>query len=202
MKGIDVSENNGAVDWNAVAAAGYQFAIVRASYGRTGVDDRFLENVEGAHAAGLKVGAYHYSYALNAEQAAEEAAHCGQIIANAGVLLELPVWYDMEDADGYKQRHGIVLDPSHPQYDREYLAELFTDMCKTFLENIGLDCGVYASLSWFDEYIDWKNLDCAVWNAQWGVSDDIEGMMWQYTDQEYIAGASRTSLFDANIIYE
>ena len=73
MKGIDVSYANGKVDWEAVAAAGYKFAIVRCTYGRHGVDDNFLENVNGAHAAGLRVGAYHYSYALNVEEAIEEA---------------------------------------------------------------------------------------------------------------------------------
>ena len=191
MKGIDVSENNGYVNWEAVAAAGYKFAIVRSSYGRTGVDARFIENVEGAHAAGLLVGAYHYSYALDREQAAEEAAHCGQVIADAGVLLELPVWYDMEDADGYKSRHGFAFD-----------ADEITDMCRIFIENIGLDCGVYASLSWLDAYIDWESLDCAVWNAQWSANDDLKGMMWQYTDNEYIPGASSSGVFDANILYE
>ena len=41
MKGIDVSENNGSVDWQAVADAGIEFAIVRASYGKTGRDEMF-----------------------------------------------------------------------------------------------------------------------------------------------------------------
>lgn len=52
IKGIDVSENNGTVDWQAVKDAGIEFAIVRSSYGKTGVDENFLENVNGAHAVG------------------------------------------------------------------------------------------------------------------------------------------------------
>ena len=45
MKGIDVSYANGVVNWEAVAAAGYKFAIVRCTYGRHGVDDKFIANV-------------------------------------------------------------------------------------------------------------------------------------------------------------
>lgn len=191
MKGIDVSYANGRVDWEAVAAAGYKFAIVRCTYGRHGVDDNFLENVNGAHAAGLRVGAYHYSYALNVEEAIEETYHCRKVIADAGILLELPVWFDMEDADSYKARNGFAFDPNQ-----------ITAMCRAFLNNIQLDCGVYASLHWLETYIDWRGLGCAVWNAQWGPGDDIKGMMWQYTDREYIPGGSANGYFDANIIYE
>lgn len=186
VKGIDVSENNGLVDWDAVVAAGYKFAIVRSSYGRTGVDEMFQRNVAEATKRGLKCGAYHYSYALNVAQAEEEARHCRQTIEDAGVLLELPVFYDMEDADGYKVRHDFAFD-----------AEEITAMCRAFVENIGLDCGIYASWSWLLDYIDWKAIGCAVWNAEWGAEDDLKGYMWQYTDRAYIGGR----YFDANILY-
>ena len=185
-KGIDVSENNGRVNWNAVRAAGYEFAIVRSSYGRTGIDEEFQRNVEGAHAAGLICGAYHYGYGLDVQQAREEAEHCRRIIEDAGVLLELPVFYDMEDADHYKARHGFAFDPQE-----------MTEMCRAFREGLGLDCGIYASLHWLENYIDWKSLGCAVWNAQWGSEDDIKGYRWQYTDHAMIGGKS----FDANILY-
>ena len=64
-RGIDVSENNGWVDWDAVKAAGYEFAIIRCSYGRTGVDDMFRRNVHEAHRVGLIVVDYHFGYVLN-----------------------------------------------------------------------------------------------------------------------------------------
>jgi GH25 family lysozyme M1 (1,4-beta-N-acetylmuramidase) len=185
--GVDVSENNGRVDWEAVAAAGQKFAIVRSSYGRYAEDEDFIRNVDGARAAGLMCGAYHYSYALTPEQARQEAQNCKQVIENSGVLLELPVWFDMEDADGYKARHGFDFSP-----------ENVTAICQAFLEEIKpLDCGVYASLSWFEDKIDWKSLGCAVWNAQWGDEDDIKGYMWQYTDSLNIGGKN----FDGNILY-
>lgn len=185
--GIDVSENNGFVDWQAVADAGIKFAIVRSSYGRNSRDENFLRNVEGAHSVGLKCGAYHYSYALTPEQARQEARSCKNAIDEAGVLLELPVWFDMEDADGYKRK-----------YDFDFSADNVTAICQAFLDEVKpLDCGVYASLSWLENYIDWQGLGCAVWNAQWGDSDDLQGYMWQYTDSLNIGG----KIFDGNILY-
>lgn len=187
VKGIDVSENNGIVNWQAVADAGIKFAIVRSSYGRNSRDEYFLQNVEGAHAAGLRCGAYHYGYALNPEQARREAQNCKQAIEDAGVLLELPVFYDMEDADGYKRRYGF-----------DFSAENITEICRVFLEEIKpLDCGIYASLSWLDNYIDWQGLGCAVWSAQWSSHDDFKGYMWQYTSKLNIGG----KIFDGNILY-
>lgn len=186
IKGIDVSENNDLVNWPAVAAAGIKFAIVRSSYGLRSKDEMFAQNVAGAKAVGLKVGAYHYSYALSVEDAIQEAANCREAIDNTGQLLEMPVFFDMEDADGYKRRKGFAFDPTE-----------ITEMCRAFVQNIGLDCGIYASYSWFCDYIDWRSLGCAVWNAQWGRYDDIKGYMWQYTDSLNIGG----QIFDGNILY-
>lgn len=195
-KGFDVSENNGYVDFEQAVNEGYEFVIVRSSYGKSGKDENFLDNVNRAHAAGLKVGAYHYSYALTPDDALQEAQNCREVIDSAGVLLELPVFFDMEDADGYKERHGF-----------DFSAGNITEICRVFLENIGLNCGVYASESWLDNYIDWQGLGCSVWNASWYSEqtepnpddnvDGIKGYMWQYTDKAYIAG----KYLDADWIY-
>ena len=124
-----------------------------------------------------------YKIESHQKKRAEEKA-----IEYSGVLLELPVWFDMEDADGYKANNGFAFDPNE-----------ITAMCRAFLDNIQLNCGVYASYSWLTTYIDWQSLGCAVWNAEWGPGDDIKGMMWQYTDNQHIPGAG---YFDANYIYE
>lgn len=199
MRGIDCSENNGRVDWDAVKDAGVEFAIVRSSYGLYSEDETFLENVNQAHNRGIKCGAYHYGYSLDVEGAIQEAKSCRSIIDKAGVLLELPVFYDIEDADGYKVNHGFAFDPDE-----------MTAMCKAFIDNIGLNTGVYTSESWFDDYIDWQALGCSVWCASWcsptahffedanSNNDGIQGYMWQFTDGLYIAG----KYFDGNIIYD
>lgn len=188
MKGIDVSFHNGIVDWQAVKDAGIEFAICRSSYGKSGIDETFQRNVEEAHAVGLICGAYHYSYALTPSDAVNEALFCKKVIADSGVLLELPVWFDMEDADNWKARHGF-----------SFTRRNITNICKAFLDNIKpLDCGIYASCSWLEDYIDWRSLGCAVWNAQWGKRDFLQAMMWQYTNKLMINGEP----FDGNIIYD
>lgn len=187
IKGIDVSRHNGVIDWQSVAAAGIEFAIVRCSYGLQSKDEMFAQNIAGAKAAGLKVGAYHYSYALSEADAIQEAVNCREAIEAAGILLDMPVFFDMEDADGYKKRKGFSFDPAE-----------ITAICRTFIDNIGLDCGIYASCYWLNDYIDWRSIGCAVWNAQWGPNDDIKGYMWEYTDRLEICDR----LFDGNIKYE
>ena len=188
MRGIDVSVFNDWVDWTTVKVAGFDFAICRTGYGKSGYDETFIRNVEGAHKAGLICGAYHYSYALNPADAIIEADFCKRIINEAGVLLELPVWFDMEDADGYKREHCFDFSRSN-----------VTNICRAFLDTIKpLDCGVYASYSWLEKYIDWRDLGCAIWNAQWSKRDDFKGYMWQYSDAAQIGG----KFFDANILYD
>ena len=188
MKGVDVSFHNGVVDWQALKNAGIDFAICRTGYGKNGFDETFQRNVNEARAVGLKCGAYHYSYALNPADAIIEADFCKRIIHEAGVLLELPVFFDMEDDDKYKARYGF-----------NFSKRNVTAICRAFLDTIKpLDCGIYASYSWLQDYIDWRSLGCAVWNAQWGRYDDFKGFMWQFTNKLFIGGKQ----FDGNILYD
>lgn len=97
--GIDVSHHQGAIDWQKVADAGVEFAIIRLGYrGLTGgalhTDDRMVENLQGARAAGLKVGAYFYSQAVSVEEARQEAAYALELLGDTA--LELPLVFDWE----------------------------------------------------------------------------------------------------------
>lgn len=198
MYGIDVSDNNGYLNWSAIQEYNVnnpdrqiEFAIIASSYGSSGRHDRFAENVNGAHDIGLICGAYHYSYAIKPEHPAMEAANCRKAIDNSGVLLELPVFYDMEDADGWKAARGW--EPENNDV---------TSYCKSFIDALGLNCGIYASYSWLTNYINWRSLGCSVWNAQWGNADDLKGYMWQFTNSLYIPGFTQSDKpVDADILY-
>ena len=188
MRGVDVSIFNENIDWQAVKAAGIDFAICRTGYGQTGFDENFQHNVEEAHKAGLICGAYHYSYALTPADAINEAQFCKGIVERAGVLLELPIWFSMADSDNYKQRHGF-----------DFSRNNVTAICKAFLDSIKpLNCGLNAPLSWLEDYIDWQSLGCDIWSAQWNSEDNFKGRMWQYTDALTIGGQT----FNGNILYE
>jgi len=187
MKGIDVSENNGPVDWQSVADAGMEFAIVRLGYGNRHLDGMFADHINGAIAAGLKIGVYYYSYALTPEQARNEANFVVVTLQQYGVVPSMGVWFDMEDADGYKERNGMP--------------DNITEICKDFIDTVndaGYQCGLYASYSWLTDIIDTASLECPVWNAQYNVTDDYPGaVMWQYTDSLEISGHK----FDGNEWY-
>lgn len=193
MKGIDVSYHNGDVDWKAVVAAGCEFVIIRLGYGIRHLDPKFVDNVNGARAAGLKIGVYYYSYALNVEEAKAEAQFVEEILQEYCVNPELGIWYDMEDADGYKERNSM---PNN---------QTITDMCSAFicaLNEAGHSyVGIYASYSWLTGKIDTSQLADYVpyWNAQWGGSNDFPtAKMWQFTDKLDIGGQA----FDGNEYYE
>ncbi len=190
-KGIDVSENNGHIDWRAVKDAGAEFAIVRLGYGNRHLDSRFYANVNGALNAGLAIGVYYYSYALDVEDAEKEAHFLVDVLKDCGLTadkLTMGVWFDMEDADGYKRRYSVI--------DSKTL----TEMCIAFVsvcEIRGFKCGVYASFDWLENLLDTEEFeDVPIWCAQWDEDCDWEGtVIWQFTDEWPIDG----HVFDGNI---
>ncbi len=190
-RGIDVSENNGHIDWWAVREAGIEFAIVRLGYGNRHLDSRFYANVNGALDAGLEIGVYYYSYALDAEGAEREADFFVDTLKDCGLTedkLAMGAWFDMEDADDYKIRYGVT--------DSDTL----TGMCLAFVsvcELRGYKCGVYASFDWLENHLDTENFgEIPVWCAQWARECDwTEAVLWQYTDSLEIDGQG----FDGNL---
>lgn len=195
LRGIDVSENNGRVDWQAIKDAGIQFVIIRLGYGRNHLDSCFYENVNGAIDAGLKIGIYHYSYALTPQQAAGEANFVIHALMDCGLTpnkLPLGIWFDMEDADGYKRSKGM---PSRAE---------ITAMCSEFIcycNRNGYSCGIYASLDWLERNIATEQLADYIpyWCAQWsGRCDWPNAKMWQYTDSYQIGN----NYFDGNLYFD
>ena len=84
-RGVDVSAYQGDIDWQQVYDSGVRFAIVRAGgmyygNGELYTDDNFIKNIEGAKAAGLRVGAYFFSQAITADEAKAEAAKLKQVV--------------------------------------------------------------------------------------------------------------------------
>jgi len=99
VMGIDVSRYQGNIDYQQVKAAGVEFVMVR--LGNRGIaegtlhEDPFArQNLQGARDAGLKVGAYFYSQALNVQEAEEEAALALEILD--GFPLDMPLAFDWE----------------------------------------------------------------------------------------------------------
>lgn len=191
IKGIDVSHNNGKVDWAAVKRAGFKFAMIRVGFGKDNLDKQFYTNVNGALSHGLKIGIYHYSYALTVADAKKEADFIVSTLKQCGLTPEklIGVYYDMEDADGYKSRYGM---PSK---------QVITNICSVVINalwKVGYTTGIYANNDWLDNHIDMRQLGgCALWLAQPGASKPRRKCnIWQYTFTAKIAG----KIFDADIM--
>lgn len=107
---MDISYWQGNVDFARVAADGIKFAILREGYAQT-VDAKFRQYVEGCRKNGIEIkGVYHFSYAINAEQAAQEAAFCIKQMEQAGLGKDVIVFYDFEyDTVKKAKAKGVTL---------------------------------------------------------------------------------------------
>ncbi|WP_329758879.1 GH25 family lysozyme [Allisonella histaminiformans] len=191
IKGIDVSHNNEKVDWKSVKRAGFTFAMIRVGYGKGNIDREFYNNVNGALSHGLKIGIYHYSYALSTADAKKEASFIVSTLKQCGLTPKklIGVYYDMEDADGYKSKHGM---PSK---------QVITNICSVVINALwkaGYTAGIYANNDWLDNHIDMSQLGgCALWLAQPGATKPRRKCnIWQYTFTEKIDG----KIFDADLM--
>lgn len=196
MKGIDVSENNGEVDWEAVARAGYEFTIIRLGYGHGHLDSKFYDNVNAAKAAGLKLGVYYYSYAVTESDAEYEADYITGILEDCGLDaddLTMGVWIDEEDADGWRERHGLDM-----SLDGKQTITNMVNLTVNKLWDAGLQpAGVYCNLDWLENHIDMDQTGGAgLWIAHPDAEDaEVSCMLWQYTFDADINGRK----FDANV---
>ena len=136
-KGIDVSDNQGVIDWGKVAAAGVQFAVLR-SVRRSGkADYQFAANLEGCRQHGIPVAAYKYTYATTAAEVREEARQVTELLRDSG-LTGTKVWWDVEDRDTLRPLGAARL----------------TELIRTAQETVGAagyQFGLYVGLNVFKE---------------------------------------------------
>lgn len=182
--GIDVSKWNGKIDWNAVKASGVSYVIIRCGYrgSSTGVlvtDPRFAENIAGANAAGLKVGVYFFSQAVNEKEAVEEASMALSLVKK--YRISYPIFLDVEGSGG----RGDGIDTATR-----------TAVCKAFcatVQNSGYTAGVYANKNWLNNKINAGSLGSyKIWLAQYAKTPTYSGRynLWQYSSKGSIPGIS------------
>lgn len=186
---IDVSKHNGDIDWNAVKAAGVDYAIIRVGYRGYGTarlvqDACFDQNMRGAINAGIRVGAYIVTQAVNTEEAVEEASFI--VEKCRGYNVTLPLAIDVEWA-GNSYEEGRANSIS---------ASTRTDVINAFARtvmNSGYTAMAYANKDWFENKIYSGNLfsSCKIWLAQYRNTEYTYGgrvNMWQYTSKGRVDG--------------
>lgn len=192
FKGIDVSYHNGVIDWQAVKAAGVDFAIIRCGYGddHSSQDDaQWIANVRGAQEAGIPFGVYLYSYAKNVntsdwndpQSAQSEGEHAVRCLREAGLApgqVALPVYYDMEDRS---------------------MGSDYAGMAQRFCEIVsaaGYTAGIYANKDWWENkltapYFSTVEKWVAQYNSYAGLEYrgfDQERDIWQFSSSGRISG--------------
>lgn len=182
--GIDVSEHQTSVDWNAVKAAGVEFVMLRAGYrgyteGELYEDSCFDAYLTGAREAGLDVGVYFFSQAVSVEEAEAEAAFLLDILE--GTELEMPVVFDWEYVSG-ESRNGTVS------------GRTVTDCAIAFCDAVakaGYDPMVYFNSDLGINMLRLRELtDYGFWLAQYSDTLDFpyRVQMWQYTHTGTVPG--------------
>lgn len=204
--GIDVAKYQGTIDWEEVADAGIEFAMIRLGY-RSTTDDTVTEdsnaryNLQEAQKYGIKLGAYFFSTAIDADEARAEAYWVADLLSRYSITY--PVAYDCEQYD----------DPESRQYHLTKTER--TDIALTFLETIeklGYEGMFYASKNQLTDDAHWEvsriEQDYKIWVAQYPEQpypvtkeSSYEGThhMWQYSMDGIISGIKPN--VDLNIAY-
>ena len=194
-KGIDVSYHQGEIDWQAVAADGVEFAIIRVGIrgygtGKVVLDEMFEQNIQGALNNGIKVGVYFYSHSINQEEVEEEVNLVLEQIAPYKITG--PVVYDAEKVS--KSRTSSIS------------MEGRTAMAVTFCEAVkaaGYRPMVYLNLDTAFTVFDLTQLEqYDKWFAHYGTDMyyPYDYKIWQYSESGRVNGIS--SAVDLNISFE
>ena len=182
--GVDVSAYQGKIDWKKVKASGIDFAMIRLGYrgyesGKLVEDDYAKANLKGAAEAGLKVGAYFFSQALNIKETDEELKFIQKILGDT--KLEMPLVLDWEI-------------PADTARTRKMDATTLTDIQRHFCgqaRDLGYQPMIYFNwhqsehlytLSDLEEYPFWLALYQDRMTYPWKIE------MWQYTDKGKVPG--------------
>ena len=191
IKGIDVSEFQGDIDWSEVKDAGIEFAIIKLAniydFDDNYKDSKFDINYKNAKAQGIKVGAYIYNYCNTVDTLKKGLEWAIEKLD--GKKLDLPFYLDMEDKD----------------IQGESKASL-TEQCNEFakyVESKGYRAGVYANVNWLKNELNPNDFDkdISVWVAQYYKECQYTGKydIWQYASNGKVSGISGNC--DMNYLY-
>ena len=184
---VDVSEFQQNIDFNKMKNDSIKAVIIRAGYGRevSQKDSMFESHYRNAKSAGLKVGAYWYSYADSVSDAEKEAKACLECINNKS--LDMPIYYDLEDN-------------SQTKLGKAKLTEIAERFCET-IKKSNYRAGVYANLNWFNNFLDYDKLKkkYSIWLAQYNSVNELNCDIWQNSSTGRVSGYGKN--IDTNIIF-
>ena len=193
--GVDVSKWQKDIDWEKVRACGIDYAIIRLGYrsnepdGKIGLDSYYQKNIEGAKAAGLKVGVYFFSQATTIAEAQEEAAFVMRYLK--GYTLDLPIVMDYEFSNNGRLNQAYDTTDANKKLNPQKAADICLAFCD-MVESYGYASMVYANQSMLTTYVDGARLsrETEVWLARYNTSNAYPNayQYWQFTSKGYVDG--------------
>lgn len=182
--GIDVSAHQQEIDWQRVKAAGVEFAMIRVGYrgytrGDLELDSYFIRNIEGALDAGIEVGVYFFSQAINTQEALDEA----EFVLNwiEGYDLTYPVVFDWEDIEAEARTDNM---------DMITLTGCAYAFCEA-VEKAGYRAGVYFNQRFGYQELNLLSLqDYVFWLAEYNPTPSFTYHfdIWQYSAEGTVDG--------------
>lgn len=184
-KGIDISYFQGNIDFKKVKADGIEFIIPRCGYGKSNKDSKFSEYVAGALAAGIEVpGIYHFSYALNEENAREEARQAVKFAQEAGLPKETIIFFDLEyDSVDYAKKYAVNIDKAR--------CIAHTNAFCQEVQNHGYRTGIYANQDYLNKMYDDAIIKKYIfWYANWngGKTPSVKCAFHQWSEKGRVNG--------------
>ncbi len=184
VKGMDISYFQGNIDFSKVKSSGINFAIIREGYRQT-VDTKFATYVKGCKDNGIEIkGVYHFSYALNVEQAKQEAKFCIQQMKNAGLGKDVIIFFDFEyDTVTKAKNQGVNLGYNECNAHTKAFCEYVTSQ--------GYKAGIYANGDYYKNMYDKSLLSKYIfWLADYSGDPDYPCIFHQYTSSGKVNGIS------------
>lgn len=183
--GIDVSKYQTGINWTKVKNAGINFVMIRCGYRGYGSgvlveDPMYRSHISGAKAAGLRVGVYFFSQAVNEAEAVEEASMAVSLAKKYGI--NMPIAIDSEYAAGGRGRADGLSKSARTAVTKAF--------CNT-VRSAGYTPMVYASKAWFSDHLNVSQLSgYYIWVAHYSEKCGYTGKyhIWQNTDKGKVDG--------------
>lgn len=199
VTGVDVSQYQEDIDWQAMKDSGIDFAIIRCGFRgyETGVlveDEKFQQNIQAAKEVGMPFGVYIFSQAITAVEAAEEASMIVQL--SRAYSPEIPLAIDIEACGGRQDELTAE--------ERTRIINIYANV----VTSQGMEPMLYSNKSWLNHEINMDEITCKVWYAMWpGEKENVSGApnedalepdpdmipdrdceIWQYSDHGVVEG--------------
>ena len=183
FKGIDISAWQCTPNFEKVKAAGVQFVIARAGYGKNNIDKQFHRNAAECNRLGIPLGVYWFSYATNAQEAAQEARYCLEAVKP--YRLEYPIFYDLEyDTVTYAAKKGVTI-------TKALSTEMVIAFCSE-IEKAGYYAANYTNADYASRMFDMAALaKFDLWYASYKTTcNRTDAGLWQYGSTGKVDGIS------------